>query len=149
MKLTLIVCLMGLIGLFGCRSTKDKERERVCEERIHFIKENIYLKDSTVGPIYYFRDSTSVDVELIRENSFLLQECFLGWRKTKVRELLGRPSVDYNYLNNKNVWRFFLLSKGCGQLEKECVYWEFRFDNKDKVRYFEENTLNKKLHYWH
>ena len=130
--------------LMGCRSTKEKEKAKLCGERIEFIRNHIFSNDSTGVRIFYFKGNPYPEVQLILDNSFLASSCFEGWHKKDVHELMGKPTEDFTQTENKNYWWYFLINADCGQVDKECTVWEFYFDKKDRVSRFVEKTLYKK-----
>lgn len=133
-----------LLSLLSCRSTKDKQKDQLCEKNIEFVRNHIYADNSKGAPIFFFKGNPYPEVELIRINSYLISYCFEGWRKKEVRALLGAPTEDFSG-SGKNKWWYFLINEECGLVGKECTIWEFYFDKRDRVSRFVSRTLNEKV----
>lgn len=133
---------MLLIIIFShCNSSEllQNAQREFCQKRIKFLKQNVYLKDTT-SLIYGLRDD-SLSQAIALNIYFNDQKCLYGYSKKEIKNMIGNPSVDYNHLNGKNVWRYYMLSDSCRDA-KNCYCWEITFGNENRVKNFREFTIN-------
>lgn len=130
------------IALGSCAILRPQNKSEYCKERISFVRNNIYLSDTT-HMIYKFRSDTGA-IPLIYEGNYFGTNCLINWRKKEIRKVLGNPSINYNKNGNKNVWRYYLLFDDCGEPDGECPYWDIKFDKLNLVQSLKEEVRNKK-----